>query len=246
MADPRVDDRAPSTSSAVSNPAISAEPTITLFRPDYGSVRLIQCSPPSWMVEITLREKGLPHRVKQLSFARGEHRTPEMLALNPRGTIPVLRDGDAVLWETLAILEYLDLAYPDPPLLGEDPVTRARALNKLHESGALKQTGMALFAYLMRTPAEQVDAERRDAALAALVSELDRWEEYYAQAPWAAGDALSLGDISVFAYVATSVHLGLDLDPAHPRLAAVHARMKARDSVRATWPQTWTEPAGVL
>ncbi len=226
---------------------MSSSEEITLYRPEYDSVRLIQSSPPSWMVEITLREKSLPHRTVELSFAKGEHKTPEMLTLNPRGTIPVLTDGDAVLWETLAILEYLDFAYPEPPLLGSDRRGRARALNRLHESAALKQKGMDLFAYLMGAAERDLDAERVQGALSRLKSELDRWETLYADAPWSAGESMSLADISVFAYVATSAYLGLQLEPSYPKLRSFYERMRERSSVRDTWPGTWQDsPLAIL
>ena len=44
-----------------------------------------------------------------------------MLALNFRGQLPVLRDNDYVVFESLAILYYLDRKYPDPPIFGRDP-----------------------------------------------------------------------------------------------------------------------------
>lgn len=224
---------------------MDAPPAITLYRPDYASVRLIQCSPPSWMVEMALEEKGLRYQVERLSFALGEHKTPAMLARNPRGTIPVLTDGSAVLWETLAILEHIDLGYPAPPLLGQEPATRARALNRLHESAAIKTIGMDLLAYLMRTPDQERDPDRVSRGLAALHQELAWWERYYGESLWAAGPSLTLADLSVFAYLATFVRLGLPLAPSYPRLQAMYERMRARPAVHRTWPQPWTgaEPA---
>ncbi len=44
-----------------------------------------------------------------------------MLALNPRGRVPVLKDGDYVCFESLAVLYYLDLKYPEPPIFGRTP-----------------------------------------------------------------------------------------------------------------------------
>ena len=219
---------------------MSNAPAITLYRPAYESVRLIQCSPPSWMVEMTLTEKGLPFTAEVLSFARGEHKTPEMLARNPRGTIPVLTDGDVVLCETLAILEYLDSAYPTPPLLGQGRVQRARALDRLHESAGLKRIGMDLLAYLMRTPDEERDPEQVAGKLHALHQELVWWERYYQDSPWAAGNTLTLADIAVFTYTATFVQLGMSLEPRYPYLHTMYTRMRARPAVHETWPETWT------
>ena len=67
---------------------------LVLHAPAPASVRLIECSPPSWMVELCMREKQLDYAVDVLDFAKGEHRSPAMLARNPRGTVPVLSDGD--------------------------------------------------------------------------------------------------------------------------------------------------------
>lgn len=52
---------------------------ITLYVPDPASVRVIQCSPPSWMVRWAVLEKRHVPRLVQLDFARGEHKTPQML-----------------------------------------------------------------------------------------------------------------------------------------------------------------------
>ena len=53
-------------------------------------------------------------------------RTPEFLALNPHGSVPVLVDGDNTITQSLAIVEYLEEAYPQPPLLPHSPAERAQ------------------------------------------------------------------------------------------------------------------------
>jgi maleylacetoacetate isomerase len=53
-------------------------------------------------------------------------RTPEFLALNPHGSVPVLVDGDNTITQSLAVLEYLEEAYPQPPLLPHSPAERAQ------------------------------------------------------------------------------------------------------------------------
>ena len=97
------------------------------------SVRVIDVSPPSWMVEMVLVHKGLPYQRHALAFDRGEHRRPEVLALNPRGTIPILVDGEHPVSETFAILDYLGRTRPTPPLLpgADEPGRLARALTRL-------------------------------------------------------------------------------------------------------------------
>jgi glutathione S-transferase len=92
---------------------------ITLY---YGSG-----SPYAWRAHLALEHKALPYELKVLSFSAGDTRKPEFVALNPRHRVPVLVDDDFVLYESSAIVEYLDEAYPGrgAPLFPGDARTRA-------------------------------------------------------------------------------------------------------------------------
>jgi len=92
---------------------------ITLY---YGSG-----SPYAWRAQLALEHKALPYELKVISFAAGDTRKPEFLALNPRHRVPVLVEDDFVLYESSAIVEYLDEAYPGrgAPLFPGDARTRA-------------------------------------------------------------------------------------------------------------------------
>ena len=76
-------------------------------------------SPYAWRVMLAAELKRIPYEAKLLEFSKGDLRTPEYLAMNPRGKVPVIRDGDYVLAESLAILAYLDRKQPEPPLFGK-------------------------------------------------------------------------------------------------------------------------------
>jgi glutathione S-transferase len=93
--------------------------SITLY---YGSG-----SPYAWRAQLALEHKALPYELKVISFAAGDTRKPEFLALNPRHRVPVLVEDDFVLYESSAIVEYLDEAYPGrgAPLFPGDARTRA-------------------------------------------------------------------------------------------------------------------------
>ena len=69
-------------------------------------------SPFSWRVLLALEHKRLPYESQLLHFDKQEHQSPQMLKMNPRGRVPVLKDGDYVVFESVAILYYLDVKYP--------------------------------------------------------------------------------------------------------------------------------------
>jgi len=74
-----------------------------------------------------LREKGIEVDTVLLDFTKGEQNSPEHLARNPAGAVPVLElDDGTFLTESLAIIEYLEELYPEPPMIGTDPLRRAR------------------------------------------------------------------------------------------------------------------------
>jgi glutathione S-transferase len=75
-------------------------------------------------VLLTLEEKRAPYRFAHM--AMGEHKQPAHLARHPWGRIPVLDHGDFRLYETQAILRYLDAVLPEPPLRPADPREAAR------------------------------------------------------------------------------------------------------------------------
>jgi glutathione S-transferase len=78
-------------------------------------------SPFSWRVLLALEHKRLAYESHLLHFDKQEQQSPQMLKMNPRGRVPVLKDGDYVVFESVAILYYLDVKYPQPPIFGLDP-----------------------------------------------------------------------------------------------------------------------------
>lgn len=83
-------------------------------------------STASYRVRIALNWKGVAYADALHHLRRGEQRAPAYLALNPQGLIPALEVDGAVLTQSLAICEYLDEAFPAPPLLPVDPLRRAK------------------------------------------------------------------------------------------------------------------------
>lgn len=83
-------------------------------------------SSAAFRVRIALNLKGLAYEPGFVHLAKGEHRKPEYAAINPQGLVPSLRVDGRLLTQSLAILEYLEEAHPQPPLLPPDAFGRAR------------------------------------------------------------------------------------------------------------------------
>jgi glutathione S-transferase len=117
-------------------------------------------SPYAWRVQLALEHKALPYEREMLSFAAGDTRKPEFIAINPRHRVPTIVDGDFVLYESSAIVEYLDEAYPGRgrPLFPGD--TRNRALVRrlvMEADNYLREAVNALIEYAFYTKAEDRD-----------------------------------------------------------------------------------------
>jgi glutathione S-transferase len=217
-------------------------------------------SGPAWRVLLALAVKGVPYTSHLLSFSTGEHKTPDMLAQNPRGKVPVLRDGDFVVYESLAIMTYIDRLHPTPPLFGTSPKQAARIMRIIMEHECYGNEAMTAF---VRPVFRGTFVEKRQEivdALPKLREELKGLEGELASSDWLGGDAISAADIFVLpalkalerAWSKPEVdvldHTVWPLPIPFPRLAAWVKRMESLPGYDAAFPPHWrpqTEaPAG--
>lgn len=92
-------------------------------------------SPYSWRVWLALEFKRVPYEVKVMSFADGDTKKPEFIAINPRQQVPTIVDEGFALWESITILEYLDERFTaGPKLYPGDTKERARIRRLARES----------------------------------------------------------------------------------------------------------------
>lgn len=187
-------------------------------------------------VRIALREKALACDEVIVDLPGGALQQPEFLRLNPFAQVPVLEDGDLVLAESVAILEYLEERYPSPPLLPVDAVARARVRELvLWSNGYLAPAWKAALAPLFVPGVQADDPSVRDGR-AALARYLDVLEARLGDASWLAG-GYSLADVCHAPFVTTLAMAGCgDVLQARARVAAWVERLAARPAVRDTAP----------
>lgn len=174
-------------------------------------------------------------------------KTKSFLDLNPRGMVPIFVDGEVVMYESLAILQYIETFYPDPPLLPADRIARAQALVRMQEANNLSVAAGDVVYYLRRTAPEHLNAEYLEAKRAAMHTELLFWERHLETSHYLAGPGIgaTMADFSFFPNLAYMVRLGLELVPRYPHLSCYFRRMCARPSVLKTWPPHWKETPGL-
>ena len=90
-------------------------------------------SSTSFRLRIALNAKGLAYTPEFVNLPKMQHRDPAYMAKNPQGLVPALLDGGHLVTQSLAMLEYLDERYPEPPLMPSDIDERAyvRALSQI-------------------------------------------------------------------------------------------------------------------
>lgn len=90
-------------------------------------------SPFAWRVMLAMVHKGLEFEAQEIHFSKGDNKTPEYLAMNPHGQVPVLQNDGFTLYESGAILAYLELKFPEKPLFGTDPESSAIIHQRMRE-----------------------------------------------------------------------------------------------------------------
>ncbi|WP_437670024.1 glutathione S-transferase family protein [Sorangium sp. So ce131] len=192
-----------------------------------------------WSAQIALAEKKIPYEFAEVAF--GAHREMPHLGRHPFAKVPAFDHDGFVLYETQAILRYLDQVVPTPPLQPSDP----------REAARMNQTVGIVDAYFWRAAGPGIVGQRLfapmrglapdEAAVAAAVpvvrtslAELDR---LLGERQFLASDQLTFADIMVLPivrYLQLTPEASL-LEP-HPRLRAWSERLSARESVRKTEP----------
>ena len=85
-------------------------------------------SSASYRVRIALNLKGVAYRRMPMDLTKGMQSAPDYMALNPQGLVPALAIDGLLLTQSLAIIDYLDAQYKDPPMVSSDPASRSRTL----------------------------------------------------------------------------------------------------------------------
>ena len=158
-------------------------------------VYLISGSAPAWRVLLALEVKGVDYQTHVLQTSQKEQKQDWFLAINPRGQIPVFKDGAQVVTESLAIMHYIDAKHPQYKIFGESPDQVAQIEQSCHE--LLSYTDKAITAFVQpvfRNKLDDVFGNLPDIGNV-IMQELSICESSLAKHGFLAGDKLSAADI---------------------------------------------------
>ena len=202
----------------------------------YGYFR----SSAAFRVRIALNLKKLDYETAAIHLRRNDQTTPDYLAVNPQGLVPTLDDGGRTLIQSLAIIEYLDETYPDPPLLPSPPADRARvrALAEIVACDIHPVNNLRVLRYLTHSLGHDETA-------------IATWYNHWIDAGFQAferllvgdprtgafchGDRPGIADIALVPQVVNAERYRLDLAP-YPTIARIHQSCMALEAFAAAHP----------
>ncbi|WP_129790786.1 glutathione S-transferase family protein [Sphingosinicella sp. CPCC 101087] len=198
-----------------------------------------------WLLE----EMGLSNRLRPVDLLAGVENDPEFLAINPAGFIPAIRDGDVIMVESIAIMEYLMARY-GPTRLAPEPRDPAFPLYQqflhLGEAGLAVPINAIVATRILAPEAEQDNWTTRW-ALESFESRLKLVTQQLARTPYLSGEAFTAADISV-AYALLLARRGVgiaygEVEEAYiSRVTGRDGYKRAMDTCRET--KAWAAASG--
>jgi len=190
----------------------------------WGHTRSINVQKVLWALD----EVGLDYERIDAGASFGRVRDADYLALNPNGLVPTLQDGDAVLWESNAIVRYVFARYAKHPAQPKDPVVVARAdgWNEWYV-GTWWLNVRPLLVQLVRTPEANRDRGVIERSHAAAIDAVQILERELGKSAYVAGDDFTFGDLPIAAAAQRWFNLPI-ARPSTPRVEAWYAKIRER------------------
>eukprot|EP00753_Platysulcus_tardus_P002790 PLAT11902.1.p2 GENE.PLAT11902.1~~PLAT11902.1.p2 ORF type:complete len:226 (-),score=108.79 PLAT11902.1:77-754(-) len=203
----------------------------------------ISGSPYARRVEIALLEKGIEFELIVLSGSKKENKTPEYLAISPRGKVPTLVHGDYAISESVAILHYLERAFPDSKQLVPADAAKAGKVLQLADEVSYLITGQKRIRPFLF--GKEIDDEELAAGFDELKEQLAYFETaaQKVEGPYLFGEEITFADVTAYPVLAFLVRLGYNFTH-FPALATFVEAFAARESGEKSIPGHWVGTTG--
>ena len=210
-------------------------------------------SPFSWRVLLALEHKRLAFESQMLHFDKQEQQSPQMLKMNPRGRVPVLKDDDYVVFESVAVLYYLDQKYPQIPIFGRSPEEAGVIMRVICEFQAYAEPSLQKIVAAVFSDQVSDDIEELTDAMHIVGREARTIEGRLSREQWIVGENYSALDMVIFPWIQllrravnrpSAAELGarfLPMETHYPALARWIARIESLPGYERTYPPHWRE-----
>ena len=208
-------------------------------------------SPYSWRVLLALEYKRLEYTGHLLQFSKQEHKSPQMLAMNFRGRVPILKDGDYITFESLAVLYYLDQKYREPPIFGRTPEEAGVIMRVICEYESYAQP--PLMRIVEQMFGSRPGGERPDLGddMHLVAREARSIEARLAHSDWVVGESFSAADMMIYPDIRLLLRVlqrpqahefaarFLPMEINYPAIGRWLERVAALPGHERTWPPHW-------
>ncbi|MBR0552482.1 maleylacetoacetate isomerase [Stakelama marina] len=193
-------------------------------------------SSAGYRVRIALGLKGVAYTREDVMLVDNEQRSPDHLARNPQGLVPVLDTGVAMLSQSLAIIDWIEAKYPNPALLPAEPTARARVLAQVYAIACDIHPidNLRVLRYLERDLGVE-KAARDDWYRHWVVQGFDALEKTVGDGPFLGGDAPNLADVCLVPQMFNARRFDVPLD-AYPGLVRADAAASELDAFARAHP----------
>jgi len=200
-------------------------------------------SSASFRVRIALNLKKIPYQEIPIDLKKngGEQHSPEYQIVNPQSLVPALQDGDKIITQSLAIIEYLDELCPTPSLLPSDPFQKAwvRSCALSIAADIHPLNNLRVLNYLTNTIA--VTDEQKNQWYQHWIAEgLSSLEKKLIASPYTGmycfGDSITLADIALIPQMYNARRFACDVS-AYPTLTRIDSHCQTVDAFKLAWPE---------
>jgi len=205
-------------------------------------------SPPAWRVIYYLEVRKIPYESKLLEFSKKQHKTPEFLKINPRGKVPAILDGDIPVYESLAIIQYLEDKFRNDKqyikLVPDDLKLKAKVLTRTHE--VLSYLNLGEFGpFLYYKQPEEWDKALATKAYDALFAELQNYDKWAGEGKYMAGDEISMVDVMLVPYLGIFKRMGADFGAIGLKnLEAYYKAISETEAFKNSYPPHYKTTSG--
>lgn len=208
-------------------------------------------SPCSWRVLLALEHKELAYHGHLLQLDMQEHKAPHMLAMNPRGRVPVLKDEDYVVFESLAVLYYLERRYPDKPLFGDSAQEGAVIMRVCCEYQAYIEPYLMRIVRALLWRQGDPHSDESTYAMHMIAGEARTIEGRLSKGPWIVGEKPGAADYMIYPGIKLLLRAlerpeardlssrFMPVEANYPALARWMQRVEALPGYERTYPPHW-------